>query len=132
MFVPTDFLVLSKELTKLKTKVIQAKNRSIVGRAYYALFLSAREKLKDIVEPEHCIYLSGARSKLNIHRLVINSYLLSEDEEHRDIGRTLEILRKERNKADYQLLFLCNHPEIFIIQAELALNKIKNLKNLQS
>ena len=85
MFVPIEFLELAKALNTQATKESYA--RSAISRAYYAAFLTAREK-------------SGiADTSKDIHGLVLQycyDYLPVMADE-------LKNLRRRRNDADYKL-----------------------------
>ena len=85
-FNPSEFLRLANELARDNSD--EAKLRSAVGRAYYAVFLQARESLG----------LSGNRRR--IHRLVIGR-LKGTD---RSAGDQLDKLETLRGEADYELV----------------------------
>jgi hypothetical protein len=73
---------------------IEAHNRAGVSRAYYAAFVSARNRLRDIdglVIP----------AKGNPHRFVANQYLNDPDPRRARIGIELGRLRADRNRCDY-------------------------------
>jgi len=72
----------------------EAKLRSAVSRAYYATFCKARNHLRD--KEGHQIPSSG-----DAHIYVRDQFQNSKDRLRRGIGSTLNRLRIDRNKADY-------------------------------
>ena len=84
---PLAFLNLAQELASQGND--ETKIRTAVGRAYYALFLVAREK-------------TGVRGRRNVHQLVIDG--VRGRTGYRPIGDQLDTLRRLRSVADYQLL----------------------------
>lgn len=81
---PLAFLELARELADGDD---EARLRTAVGRAYYALFLVGREK-------------SGVRVKKDVHKAVVNAV----KKRHRSLGDQLDSLRRLRIVADYELL----------------------------
>jgi len=79
----------------------QAKVRTAIGRAYYAAFLVAREKLS---------ILGAITPKRNWedHGLVVDAL----GGEGSDLGSKMHFLRRKRNQADYNL-----NPSGFTLQA---------------
>jgi uncharacterized protein (UPF0332 family) len=75
---------------EILTKSDESYFRTAISRAYYGIFCIARNR-------------KGYRKYLrsDVHRMVINSYKDSIDEEEQEIGRVLDIIRKLRNYADY-------------------------------
>ena len=75
----------------------EAHKRSAVSRAYYAMFCTARNELKDIMEDEYSPPECGSE-----HMYVWNSY---KEDRHprgtRQIGVPGNRLRRYRNRADY-------------------------------
>ena len=69
--------------------------RTVIGRAYYAAFLVAREKLISLGDLKE-----NELKKRSIHWLVINKYGLRRES---TIKSQLTSLKKERQKADYNL-----------------------------
>ena len=86
-----DYVYLAEELL---ARAKESCLRSSISRAYYGVFCIARNrKGYQNYEPK--------RGE-NIHWLVINEYKISRNVCDRDIGRTLDKLRKSRNDADYK------------------------------
>ena len=86
-FDPLAFLDLARELGNGDRE--EAKLRTAVGRAYYALFLIARGK-------------AGVTGRRDIHTRVINA--LKQRRKYRSTADQLDALRRLRAVADYQLL----------------------------
>ena len=84
-FDPNDFLRIAYELGQEADD--EAKLRTAVGRAYYAVFLRARERL-------------GIRQRRYVHRLVIGALRRSD----RAAGDQLDKLEQLRGFADYDLV----------------------------
>ena len=70
----------------------QARVRTAIGRAYYAAFLVAREKLSDLGR-------ITLRHNWQDHRLVVDAL----GGETSDLGGKMHHLRRKRNQADYNL-----------------------------
>jgi hypothetical protein len=85
-FNPLEFLRLAREMGAASS---EAELRAAVGRAYYALFLVTREKLK----------VTGNR---NIHARVVEK--LRNHPGFRSTGDQLDRLKRLRVAADYQML----------------------------
>jgi hypothetical protein len=83
---PIQFLSVAQELAKETND--EAKLRIAVGRAYYALFLIAREK-------------TGVVATDNVHTEVIRAL---RRQGYRPLARQLQALKMLRVVADYQLL----------------------------
>jgi hypothetical protein len=81
------FLIVARELALPDRE--EAKLRTAVGRAYYALFLIARER-------------TGTRGRKNVHQQVLNA--LRRRRAYRSTADQLDALRRLRVVADYQLL----------------------------
>lgn len=93
----TDYLSLAQELVNAPLSGRRASHeafqRSAVSRAYYAVFASARNHLRDVdgmVIPTR-----------NAHQLVAIAYQRGQRPERFQIGLNLNRLRIERNKCDY-------------------------------
>lgn len=71
-----------------------ARHRSGVSRAYYASYISARNRLRDI---DHVTIPRSADS----HRFTKDQYLNDNDPRRREIGIELDRLRVARNRCDY-------------------------------
>ncbi len=84
---PLTFLTLAQELARRDQK--EATLRTAVNRAYYALFLIARDK-------------TGVKGTRNIHMRVIQA--VRRRRGYRSTGDQLDALRRLRTIADYQLL----------------------------
>jgi uncharacterized protein (UPF0332 family) len=87
-----DFLTIARELIRGGT---EAHWRSAAGRAYYALFLEAREILRQwgFVPPR------GFSS----HTFVRLRFTYPADADLSEVGKTLDRLVQLRGKADYEL-----------------------------
>ncbi len=83
--------VLDRNNEECSVKNTQAFHRTLISRTYYSVFL----RLRDIYFP----YTSGSLRE-NIHSKLIN-YLRNNG--YKDIADKLQILRKIRNQADYDL-----------------------------
>jgi uncharacterized protein (UPF0332 family) len=81
MFDPSDFLDLAMELEKNN----EAKIRTVIGRAYYASFLTARNTM------------SIGEKTPELHKMVL-SFLYRKNPV---IANKLHYLRRQRNIADY-------------------------------
>lgn len=86
-FKPSEFLLLAKELGCQSTD--EARLRSAVGRAYYSVFLIAREK-------------AGVPNKRNVHSRTHAA--LKKMPGCRTAGDMLSKLSRLREVADYELL----------------------------
>ena len=89
MFNWKDYLVLAEELALCSQD--EAKRRSAVSRAYYAVFCAARKyiNMEDYAGPD-------------VHRAVIREYNKSPNKDERMVGFKLDIARKYRAAADYR------------------------------
>jgi len=92
------YLNLAKELAKPKAGLnhhdTEARQRSAVSRAYYAVFLTARDKFA----PDLKFLQPGEGSS---HVKLWKRFKTDSHEELRDIGNRASELRESRNKADY-------------------------------
>ncbi len=86
-FNPLAFLDIARELGNGDRE--EAKLRTAVGRAYYALFLIARDK-------------TGITGRRAVHTRVINA--LKKRKNYRSTADQLDALRRLRTVADYELL----------------------------
>jgi len=91
MFKWEDFISVSEDLLK-NSKENEAYFRTIINRAYYGAFCTARDKAS----------FEKDKSK-SIHQIVKNFYLHSEDQEKKLVGKMLAQLLKFRKAADYEL-----------------------------
>ena len=91
-FNPEIFLGIAKRIKEDKTLNEQGKIRTIIGRAYYAAFLSAREYF--------ILYKAKSFDKEHQHQDVIDA--LDEFDAYH-LKNWLEQLRDNRVKADYNL-----------------------------
>lgn len=89
-FLWSEFLALAEQL-HTRGGQDEAIQRTIIGRAYYGAFGTARMHVKD--------KLSGHQS---VHKQVIDSYKGSRNPAERAIGNKLDTLRHRRVKADYE------------------------------
>ena len=107
-FDPAEFNKLAEELLRnlsgapvATSGPDQARVRTAIGRAYYAAFLVAREKLSDLgkITPKR---------NWEDHRLLVDAL----GTEGGDLGSRMHYLRRKRNQADYNL-----NPSGFTLQA---------------
>lgn len=70
--------------------------RSAISRAYYGVFCLCRDRaaLKN--------YLPASPTDLPTHKKVIQTYRDSPHKKEKNLGRTLDELRRLRNRADYE------------------------------
>lgn len=87
MFDPSEFFVIAEDLYKNNTT--PAGYRTVIGRAYYAAFLVARNRAG--------LISTGAGG----HENVAKHYKSAPDAVHTLIGNRLDTLRAERASADY-------------------------------
>ena len=71
----------------------EAHQRTAISRAYYAAFIQARNRLRDI-ERRPVPYM-------NVHEHIIQQFKYSRDYRRQRIGNELSILRSQRTKVDY-------------------------------
>ena len=95
----SQYLNLAKELAGQATGPAgpEARSRSALSRAYYALLCLARNHLRDKEG------LSIPRNK--VHTYVIEQFKDSPDSTRSQFGHDLDRLRWDRNKADYDDYF---------------------------
>lgn len=117
----SGYFDLARELATVNTsgsaKVVEAKLRSSISRAYYAAFCLARNYLRDDLGDRE---LSNPKqSDTNVHWYVIKEFqtLGSRNQKMREIGLDLEKLREKRNMVDYDDVF------------STSINKLKKLQN---
>lgn len=92
-----DYLQLANELCSNRSDTLsEAYDRTIISRSYYAVYNAAA---KVIEKREGTIDWSSVP---NSHQYVINKFLKSEDESEKEIGQQLDMLKKERKRADYR------------------------------
>jgi len=87
-FDPKSFLQVSNDLNET-TNSIEAHRRTIIGRAYYAVFGHIRDAL-------------GIKTQKGVHNKVILTLKDSNKPELKKIGKELESLMLRRHKADYE------------------------------
>lgn len=92
LFNPEIFLDIAKRIKENRDLDEQGKFRTVIGRAYYAAFLTTREHLK--------IHKARSFDKDSQHKAVLD--VLDELDEN-DIKNLLDKLRDNRVKADYYL-----------------------------
>jgi uncharacterized protein (UPF0332 family) len=70
--------------------------RSAISRAYYGAFCLCRDRaaLKN--------YIPASETDLPTHKKVIQTYKGSPHKKEKNLGRTLDELRRLRNRADYE------------------------------
>lgn len=94
----TEYLGLAQQLAGLSVTSsvgAEAKGRAAISRSYYAAFCKSRNYLRDAEKKK---LPKGA----DAHRIVKKSFISSPDTVRQSIGKNLDRLRIERNKADYE------------------------------
>ncbi|MHA1116662.1 MAG: HEPN domain-containing protein [Candidatus Heimdallarchaeaceae archaeon] len=122
-----NYLYLAQELAEINNKNsnIEAKLRSSISRAYYAVFCKSRNYLRDIrkvSKPEKISYYP--------HSFVIDKFKKAEDEKMRKIGTNLARLRSNRNKADYEDKLSSNLQSLAEYSIKLTENTLKILEEI--
>lgn len=122
------FLVLARQLVAVPSAdppdvVEEARLRSAISRAYYAAFWHARMVL--VREGERL-------TRLDAHQALIEAFRSSPYRTRKAIGAHLELLRTERNMADYQRSMpmppsLRNRAERAIALAEMIVQSLDSL-----
>jgi len=92
----TEYLALAQDLAgqRVTPPTVEAKLRSAISRAYYAAFCKARNHLRD--REGHDIPTTG-----EAHVKVRDIFRDSPYRQRKSIGTTLNRLREDRRKADY-------------------------------
>lgn len=92
----SEYFDLAQELIGLSevSSGQEARSRTAISRAYYAAFCMSRNHLRD---NDNKPVPKGARA----HKYVKAEFKSSTDQVRQNIGRNLDRLRIERNKADY-------------------------------
>lgn len=121
----TDFALTDGDLT-------QAKMRCIVSRAYYSAFCLSRNYLRDIVQ-DPSLRSTRRQPDFNEHAYVIEEFKLSRDPNFQQIGRSLERLRIDRNRADYDDIFAVSNlgstVKVAISSAQKIVGLIEKIQN---
>jgi hypothetical protein len=117
-----DYLVIAKELQRGPT---EAHWRAAVGRAYYALFLEARDALQRWG-------LSLPQQK-QVHFVTRMRFTYAVDPDAVEIGLALENLGTLRNQTDYELvsppgLWSAGRAQLAITEAEDNLARLEGLE----
>ena len=106
--------------------LIEAKLRSAISRAYYSVFIPARNHLKD----------NGRRCPIETptHKWVINEYKTNSNKDWQVIGDQLDQLRGYRHKADYEDRYeaVDYDVDVAIEIADDTINLLQNMRNLRS
>lgn len=106
------YLDLAKDLAKpqvgLSPHEVQARQRSAVSRAYYCVFLTARDKFY----PELKHLQPGTGSS---HAKLWKGFKTNLDQDMRDVGRRANELKESRRQADYGELI--TNPTNFVVDA---------------
>lgn len=91
----SEYLTLAQALADAASASASPKahRRTAISRAYYAAFIQARNRLRDI---EH-----RPVPRLNVHEYIIQQFKYSRDHRRHRIGNDLSILRNQRTKVDY-------------------------------
>jgi uncharacterized protein (UPF0332 family) len=85
----------------LQDVLCEAKCRCAISRAYYSIFCSARNYLRD--ERQDQRLKRKSEPGFNVHQHVISELLADRtDEKVKRLGQNLERLRTLRNQADYE------------------------------
>ncbi|WP_449416999.1 HEPN domain-containing protein [Phormidium nigroviride] len=101
----SEYFNLAQELAAISsnnsTANQEAKLRSAVSRAYYAVFCLARNYLRDVEQDPRLS--SNKTYDINDHQYVAEEFIFNhlKSQKITDIGRDLTRLRQMRNKADY-------------------------------
>lgn len=92
-----EFLVFSERLYARADRD-EATERTIISRAYYGAFGTARARL-------------GGRvmGRQSVHKQVIDAYKGSTNADKRLLGNKLDALRKRRVDADYEASYIVGH-----------------------
>jgi len=121
----SEYYKLSKELAGQTTgsSTEEARLRSAISRAYYAVFCTARNYWS--VKENKPITRSGQE-----HGAVCDWFLSRSDHLSKDIGEHLDQLRRYRNKADYDDTFDRLHSDAkkALDRANQALHQLSKLK----
>ena len=126
MFNPQDFIKLSKELLEYETHYREALIRTIISRAYYSSFLSAREELKNQLKNTALeVLYEEISEEPEIHQAVYD-ILKTLDPVNADL---LGKLRKKRNQADYNLQIpkSLKEAEDCIMDAEMSQKQLSSI-----
>lgn len=123
-FDPEHFLNLAKKLADDSGYDEEARYRTAISRAYYTAHLISKKKFEDIGVK---FPIEDDKNMGIIHMIVID-YLIKRND---PIGRLLKGLRKNRNKADYNLdwKFKKKGVELLISEAEVMITEVGKLSN---
>ena len=128
----SEYLNLATELAALSSDSddVEAKLRSAVSRAYYAVFCLSRNYLRDIEKDPRLSRKNS--SDINEHQYVAKEFIFhkSKNKEMIKIGENLSRLRELRNKADYADTIF-NLPKDVNYALKLAQNIISVLNSLK-
>ena len=119
----TAYLYVAQELAGVagQPPTEEARLRSTVSRAYYAVFIQARNHLRDV---------EGQQVPMqNVHQYVIHKFRSSSDRKRKSIGWDLATLRGMRSSADYQD-HIYNLPAMVRTSLRLAPSIIRRIQNL--
>lgn len=94
MFDPKSFLDFAEALLKDRSYQEETKFRTSTSRAYYAIFLKVRETIPKKLK---------SQMRGGIHAWLIDLLKTSSTAENKRFGFSLQNLRNDRNKADYEL-----------------------------
>ena len=99
----SEYLNLAEELAAISgdSDNNEAKLRSAISRAYYAVFCLARNYLRDVEQDSR---LSRKTPDINEHQYVAEKFIFHKSKAKKmiKIGENLSRLRLFRNKADYE------------------------------
>lgn len=79
--------------------------RCFISRCYYGIFCSARNKANKIQQPKVAVS-SNQRIIPGSHKEIISKYKNSSLPDEKEIGDNLEILKRKRERADYEDVYL--------------------------
>lgn len=121
MFDPQSFLDFAEALLKDRSYHEETKSRTSISRAYYAIFLNVRETLPKRIK-------SQARG--SIHLWLIDLLKTSQANRNKRFGFSLQSLRDDRNKGDYELnpFYGPTQTALRLIKAKMLWNDIPNLR----
>src|SRR4051812_17673884 len=91
----TEYLTLAQTLAQQApgSPTPEALLRSAISRAYYAAFIQARNRLRDVER--------RPVPRRDVHEYVIRQFTNSRDYKRQKVGKNLVRLREHRTRADY-------------------------------
>lgn len=127
----SEYLNLAQELAAISGDSVnnEAKLRSAVSRAYYAVFCLARNYLRDVEKDPRLSH--NKTTDINEHQYVAEEFIFHKSKAKNTIrlGENLSRLRQMRNKADYADTIFTLSKDVKTA-LNLAQNIIKSLSEL--